>query len=213
MRKLRTLFDNNKRWAEGLTAKDPQYFSRSAGDQKPQYLWIGCADSRIPAEEILNLSPGELFVHRNVANLFLHTDFNCLSVLQYAVDCLKIKHIIVCGHYGCGGVAAAMGDAQLGLVDNWLRNIRDTYAKEREELENIADPTKRYDRLVELNVFHQVLNICHTTVVQNAWASQQELFVHGWVYDMHTGRLHDLDCCISALGQIEDVYRTQSLHL
>lgn len=207
MEKLHILFQNNQEWVSRRLQKDPHYFLRMANAQDPRYLWIGCADSRVPANEIVGLEPGELFVHRNVANLFPHTDFNCLSVLEYAVDLLHIEHIIVCGHYGCSGVKAAMEDHQLGLVDNWLRNIRDVYAAAREELEAIIDPKARYERLVELNVMRQVLNICHTTIVQGAWTRGQPLWVHGWVYDLTTGRLRDLSCCISNIQQVETIYR------
>lgn len=212
MRELKQLFDNNKKWADRKKAKDPEVFIRASEGQKPKYLWIGCSDSRIPANEILGLEPGEIFVHRNIANLFPHTDFNCLSVLQYAVECLSVEHVIVCGHYGCGGVAAAMENAQFGLVDNWLRNIRDVYSKEKEELDHIADDKKRYARLVELNTLHQVMNVCHTTIAQNAWANNQKLSIHGWVYNLSTGLLKDLDCCISSLSQVEESYRTLKLH-
>lgn len=209
MRELKLLFENNQHWANALIAKDPEYFLRMAKDQRPLYLWVGCSDSRVPANEIVGLEAGEIFVHRNVANLFLHTDFNCLSVLQYAIDYLEIKHVIVCGHYGCGGVNAAMGDKELGLVDNWLRNIRDVYSNSKEELDAIENIEERSNRLVELNVMKQVQNICHTTIAQNAWARKQPLWVHGWVYDMKTGRIRDLNCCISGPDRIEDTYRTR----
>lgn len=207
MKKLKILFQNNKEWVATRTSKDPNYFRRMAEAQDPQYLWIGCSDSRVPANEIVGLEPGELFVHRNVANLLPHTDFNCLSVLEYAVDLLKIQHVIVCGHYGCNGVKAAMEDHQLGLVDNWLRNIRDVYDKFKDELDQIEDNTARYNRLVELNVMQQVLNVCHTTIVQGAWTRGQPLCIHGWVYDLATGTLKDLDCCVSSLEQVEKIYR------
>lgn len=207
MKKLRTLFQNNKDWVTNRLSKDPNYFRKMAEAQDPHYLWIGCSDSRVPANEIVGLEPGELFVHRNVANLFPHTDFNCLSVLEYAVDMLKIQHVIVCGHYGCGGVKAAMEDHHLGLVDNWLRNIRDVYARFKEELDAIPDPKQRHDRLAELNVMQQVLNVCHTTIVQGAWTRNQPLWVHGWMYDLGTGTLKDLDCCVSSANQVEEIYR------
>jgi carbonic anhydrase len=207
MKKLRTLFQNNKEWVASRLSKDPNYFRQMAEAQDPLYLWIGCSDSRVPANEIVGLEPGELFVHRNVANLFPHTDFNCLSVLEYAVDLLKIQHVIVCGHYGCGGVKAAMEDHHLGLVDNWLRNIRDVYARFKDELEKISDQKQRYNRLSELNVMQQVLNICHTTIAQGAWTRGQPLWVHGWMYDLATGTLKDLDCCLSSIDQVEDIYR------
>ncbi len=208
MRELKVLFDNNQEWAEKRISQDPEYFSRMAKGQKPTYLWVGCSDSRIPANEVVGLEPGELFVHRNVANLFLHTDLNCLSVLQYAVDILEVPHIIVCGHYGCGGVSAAMEDRQLGIIDNWLTSIRDVYARFRQELEDIEDPTLRSNRLVELNVLQQVHNICHTTIVQNAWRRRQRLSIHGWVYELMTGKLRDLKCCVSSLEQVEEIYLT-----
>ncbi|CUI17957.1 putative carbonic anhydrase [Candidatus Protochlamydia naegleriophila] len=209
MRDLKILFDNNKQWVEKHIGNDPEYFLRMSKGQQPRYLWIGCSDSRIPANEVVGLEPGELFVHRNVANLFVHTDLNCLSVLQYAVDVLEIEHIIVCGHYGCGGVAAAMKDQQLGIMDNWLRNIRDIYANSQFELDAMEDPVLRNNRLVELNVLQQVNNVCHTTIVQNAWARKQPLCLHGWVYELETGKLRDLNCCISSLQQVEEVYLTR----
>lgn len=209
MQKLKVLFQNNQEWVARRISKDPSYFQRMAEAQDPQYLWIGCSDSRVPANEIVGLEPGELFVHRNVANLFPHTDFNCLSVLEYAVDLLKIQHVIVCGHYGCGGVKAAMEDHRLGLVDNWLRNIRDVSARFKDELEKYTDQKERYNRLVELNVLQQVLNVCHTTIAQGAWARGQPLSVHGWVYDLATGSLKDLDCCVSSIDQVESIYRVR----
>jgi carbonic anhydrase len=207
MKRLKVLFEHNKEWVRIQLSKDPDYFKRMAASQDPEYLWIGCSDSRVSANEIIGLSPGELFVHRNVANLFPHTDFNCLSVLEYAVDLLNIQHVIVCGHYGCIGVKAAMEEHQLGLVDNWLRHIRDVYAKFKDELEKIPDQTDRYNRLVELNILQQVLNVCHTTIVQGAWMRGQPLWVHGWVYDLATGTLKDLDCCFSSIDQVEAIYR------
>lgn len=207
MKKLSLLFQNNKEWVESRLDRDSNYFRKMAEAQDPLYLWIGCSDSRVPANEIVGLEPGELFVHRNVANLFPHTDFNCLSVLEYAVDLLKIQHVIVCGHYGCGGVKAAMEDHHLGLVDNWLRNIRDVYARFKEELDQMTDPKQRYNRLSELNVIQQVLNVCHTTIVQSAWNRGQPLSVHGWIYDLANGRLKDLDCCLSSIDEVETIYR------
>lgn len=207
MKELKVLFENNQTWVNSRIAKNPAYFQNMAEAQDPQYLWIGCSDSRVPANEIVGLEPGELFVHRNVANLFPHTDFNCLSVLEYAIDLLKIKHVIVCGHYGCGGVKAAMEDNHLGLADNWLRNIRDIYARHKDELDQIKDLQQRYNRLVELNVYRQVLNVCHTTIIQAAWSRKQDVSIHGWVYDMKTGILKDLDCCVSSIEQVESIYR------
>jgi len=212
MRELQKLFENNKLWSQNKKEKDPEFFLKISEKQTPKYLWIGCSDSRIPANEILGLDPGELVVHRNVANLVPHTDFNCLSVLQYGIDYLGIKHVIVCGHYQCEGVASAMENAQLGLVDNWLRNIRDIYFREKEELDRLLNPDLKYNRLVELNVLYQVMNVCHTTIVQNAWANQKKLSIHGWVYDVHTGLLKDLNCCISGIDQIDDAYHTLKLH-
>lgn len=209
MKKLKILFENNQEWVQKKIQKDPNYFRHMAKAQDPKYLWIGCSDSRVPANEIVGLEPGELFVHRNVANLFPHTDFNCLSVLEYAVDLLKIQHVIVCGHYGCGGVKAAMENNQLGLVDNWLRNIRDVHARFKVPLDKISHTEERFDRLVEYNVMQQVLNVCHTTIVQGAWARGQPLWIHGWVYDLATGTLKDLDCCISSIDQIEQIYRVR----
>ncbi|MCB1181541.1 MAG: carbonate dehydratase [Chlamydiia bacterium] len=212
MRELKKLFENNQIWAREKIKKDPDFFRNLSEKQTPKYLWIGCADSRIPANEVLGLEPGEIFVHRNVANLVPHTDFNCLSVLQYGIEYLNVRHVIICGHYGCGGVAAAMKNAQFGLVDNWLRNIRDVYSREKKELDSIAGTIQKYQRLVELNVLHQVMNVCHTTIVQNAWAEQKKLSIHGWVYDVATGLLKDLNCCISSLDQVEDTYHTLKLH-
>ncbi|HYG77756.1 MAG TPA: carbonate dehydratase [Planctomycetota bacterium] len=207
MRQLKHIFENNRQWADGRRAADPDFFKRLTGVQSPKYMWIGCADSRIPANQVIGLDPGHVFVHRNVANLVHHTDFNCLSVLQYAVEMLKVEHVIVCGHYGCGGVKAAMEKTQLGLVDNWLRNIRDVYSHHKSEIDAIQDQQKKYDKLVELNVIRQTLNVCHTTIVQNAWARGQKLCVHGWVYALSDGLLRDLDCVIDSPDQIDEVHR------
>lgn len=212
MRELQELFENNRHWAEKRTQNDPEAFRKLSEGQTPKYLWIGCSDSRIPANEVLGLEPGDIFVHRNVANIFPHTDFNCLSVLQYGIEYLNIEHVIVCGHTQCGGVAAAMEKAQFGLVDNWLRNIRDIYSREKETLDKVEDREERYNLLVEFNVVYQVMNICHTTIVQNAWAKQKKLCVHGWVYDVSTGLLKDLNCCISSFEQIDNTYHTLKLH-
>jgi len=212
MRSLEQLFKNNRIWVQDKLKEDSKAFVKLSKKQTPKYLWIGCSDSRIPASEILGLAPGDVFVHRNVANICPHTDFNCLSVLQYGIDYLNIENVIVCGHYGCGGVKAAMENEQFGLVDNWLRNIRDVYSREKDELDTISDSKLKYNRLVELNVLHQVMNVCHTTIVQNTWANQKKLAIHGWIYDISTGYLKDLDCCISSIDQIEDTYRTLKLH-
>lgn len=189
---LNHLFANNQAWAMAIKRDDPGFFQNLEGQQAPDYLWIGCADSRVPANQIIGLPPGEVFVHRNVANLVIHTDFNCLSCIQYAVEILHVKHIILCGHYGCGGVKAAMQDNQLGLIDNWLRHVKDVYQKHEVALCAIADETERLDRLCELNVAEQVRNVCHTTTVRRAWQQGQPLTIHGWIYSLHDGLLRDL---------------------
>ena len=208
MRLLNHLFEQNRNWAEKIKAEDPQFFEKLSQQQAPEYLWIGCSDSRVPANELLGLLPGDVFVHRNVANLVIHTDFNCLSVIQYAIDVLKVKHIIVCGHYSCGGVVAAMGNDEHGLIDNWLRNIKDIYFKYREQIEEIADLHERQDYLCELNVLEQVANVYCSTIFQNAWKRGQELAIHGWIYGLKDGLLRDLGVTINALDQIPDVYRS-----
>lgn len=194
---LNDLFANNRAWATRMTRQDPDFFTRLSSQQAPQYLWIGCADSRVPANEIVGLAPGELFVHRNVANVVVHADLNCLSVLQFAVEVLKIEHIIVCGHYGCGGVGAALRDERLGLVDNWLRHVQDVRWKNQTELDGLPTEQKRHDRLCELNVVEQVLNVSQTTVVRDAWSRGQRLDVHGWIYDLHDGLLRDLGVSVT----------------
>jgi carbonic anhydrase len=191
MKSLSHLFDNNRKWAADVTSARPDFFQKLAAQQAPEYLWIGCSDSRVPANEIVNLLPGELFVHRNVANVVVHTDLNCLSVLQYAVDVLHVKHVIVCGHYGCGGVQAALAEAKLGLIDNWLRHVQDVARVHAAELETVAGDA-RVDRLCELNVIDQARHVCETTVVQDAWSRGQELDVHAWIYGLRDGRLRDL---------------------
>jgi carbonic anhydrase len=190
--KLPHLFERNRAWAEARTREDPQFFERLAAQQAPDYLWIGCSDSRVPANQIVDLVPGDLFVHRNVANVVGHTDLNCLSVLQFAVDVLQVKHVIVCGHYGCGGVLAALRDEKLGLIDNWLRHIQDVAAVHRAELDALGDEAKQHARLCELNVVEQVRNVADTTVVRDAWRRGQALSVHGWIYDVGDGLLRDL---------------------
>jgi len=207
MHVLPHLFENNRRWAERISEERPDFFASLARQQSPDYLWIGCADSRVPANEIVGLMPGELFVHRNVANLVVHTDLNCLSVLQYAVEVLQVGHVIVCGHYGCGGVQAAMDNTGLGLIDNWLLPIKDVYAKHHRELSAIANAEDRLNRFVELNVVAQVNNVCHTTIVQNAWQRGQELAVHGWVYGLSDGLLRDLNICITGKEKLPEIYR------
>jgi len=206
---LKELIDRNRAWAEGVKSQDPDFFSKLSKQQSPQYLWIGCSDSRVPANQIVGLLPGEIFVHRNVGNIVVHTDFNCLSVIQYAVAVLKVKHIILCGHYGCGGVQAALGNSQLGLIDNWLRHIKDVFSKHENILSEIEDDQSRLDRLCELNVIEQVNNICHTTVVQEAWRAGQELSVHGCIYGIDDGLLKDLDVRISKPDEIGSIYRIE----
>ncbi len=206
MNDLSDLFQRNREWAERITAEDPHFFEELAKQQSPQYLWIGCSDSRVPANEIVGMLPGELFVHRNVANLVIQTDLNCLSVVQYAVEVLKVKHIIVCGHYGCGGVRAAYENPKLGLIDNWLRTIRRLYLNHAEEIDGL-DETVRIDRLCELNVMQQVANVCITTVVQDAWERGQELAVHGVIYSISDGVLRDLAMNVSRPDQIPGLDR------
>jgi carbonic anhydrase len=200
MRLLKNLFDRNRAWAEAIKRERPDFFSDLAHVQAPRYLWIGCSDSRVPANQIVGLMPGELFVHRNVANQVVHTDLNCLSVLQFAVDVLQIEHVIVCGHYGCGGVQAALDDRHLGLIDNWLRHVEDVAAKHEAELAKLAGRA-RLDRLSELNVIEQVANVCRTTIVQDAWSRGQKLAVHGWIYAIDDGLLRDLEVCFTAIEE------------
>ena len=207
MKSLAHLFDNNRRWADRVRAEDPQFFAKLAKQQAPEYLWIGCSDSRVPANQVIGLMPGEVFVHRNVANLVVHTDFNCLSVLEFAIAVLKVKHVIVCGHYGCGGVQAALQDRERGLIDNWLRHIRDVREKYAEDFIGIEDPQARLDRLCELNVIEQVQNVCSTTVVQSAWNQGQNLSVHGWIYNIADGLLKDLGVHASNPQDVSESYR------
>lgn len=207
MNLLDECFAANRRWAAATVAADPEFFKRLQAQQRPDLLWIGCSDSRLPPNEIIGRVTGELFVHRNVANVVEHTDVNCLSVLQYAIDVLQVKHIIVCGHYGCGGVRAALSSQPLGLIDNWLRHIRDVHLWNRDELMAIADVDKRADRLAELNVEAQVANVCHTTIVQDAWRRGQQLTVHGWIYSLADGLLRDLGVVVESPDQIPPEYR------
>lgn len=202
-----TLLAANARWAAARREQDPEFFSRLAIAQRPGYLWVGCADSRVPANEVTGLAPGELFVTRNVANLVVHTDLSLLSVLQYSVEVLKVQHVIVCGHYGCGGVRAAMQPTSVGLIDNWLRHIRDVYARHRSELDEIANEDQRFCRLCEHNVVAQAENVASTTIVQAAWRRGQPLEVHGWVYDLEDGRLKDLGVTFKGPEQLKRVYR------
>jgi carbonic anhydrase len=206
---LEDLFSNNRTWAESVKLSDPAFFEKLSNQQSPEYLWIGCSDSRVPANQIVGLMPGEVFVHRHVENMVVHTDFNCLTVLQYAVDVLKVKYIMVVGHYGCGGVQAAYENADNGLIDNWLRNIKEVQARHQQQLEAIADKEQRLATLCELNVQAQVANVCHTTIVQNAWQRGQPLSVHGWVYSLKDGLLKDLHCTVDGADQIAAAFRVQ----
>ncbi|HEY5611352.1 MAG TPA: carbonate dehydratase [Thermoanaerobaculia bacterium] len=206
MRLLEHLFTNNRAWAAEMTRQDPDFFTRLSLQQTPQYLWIGCSDSRVPANQIVGLLPGEMLVHRNVANVVVHSDLNCLSAIQFAVDVLRVAHIIVCGHHGCGGVLAALRDDKLGLVDNWLRHVQDVRWKHQAEIDALDTEEKRHRRLCELNAIEQVVNVSNTTVVRDAWARGQSLAVHGWVYDLHDGLLRDLRMCVTAEAELPACY-------
>jgi carbonic anhydrase len=207
MRSLPHLFDNNRAWSERIRRLDPEFFATLSRQQRPQYLWIGCADSRVPANEIVGLLPGELFVHRNIANVVVHSDLNCLSVMQFAVDVLRIEHIIVCGHYGCSGVSAALQNRRVGLADNWLRHVQDVHVKHEPRVAELPDLTGRIDRLCELNVIEQVANVCQTTVVRDAWDRGQPLAVHGWVYGLQDGLIRDLRASASSADEGLAAYR------
>jgi carbonic anhydrase len=213
MRVLSQLFANNRAWAEEMARREPDFFARLAQQQSPQYLWIGCSDSRVPANQIVGLLPGEMFVHRNVANVVVHTDLNCLSALQFAVDVLKVRHVIVCGHYGCGGVLAAFRDDRFGLIDNWLRHVQDVRSKHETQISELPDEKLRHDRLCEVNVIEQVVNVCQTTVVQDAWMRGQELAVHGWIYRLEDGLLRDLTMCVTGGSELAACYRTACAHV
>ncbi len=202
---IKQLLINNRNWSEGMRAEDPEFFARLAGQQSPEFLWIGCSDSRVPANEVVGMMPGELFVHRNVANMVVATDMNFLSVLQFAVDVLKVKQVIVCGHYGCGGVRAALGHAELGLIDNWLRAIKALYHQHREKFVELEEEAK-VDLLCELNVQRQVRNVCHTTIVQNAWKRGQPLAVHGWIYGLKDGLVNDLGVTVDSAAQLDETF-------
>ncbi|KAA3637034.1 MAG: carbonate dehydratase [Calditrichaeota bacterium] len=197
MKSLKHLFERNAKWADEIKKENPEFFSELSLQQEPNYLWIGCSDSRVPANQIVNLPPGEVFVHRNIANVVVHTDLNALSVIQFAVEVLQVEHIIVCGHYGCGGIKAALDNKQHGLIDNWLRHIKDVYRFHKDELSKLSEPNK-IDRLCELNVIEQVQNVCNSTIVQNRWADGGKLWVHGWIYSIKNGVLKDLDCTFSS---------------
>ena len=203
---IKNLLENNKNWVADKLAIDPAYFDKLSNSQNPEYLWIGCSDSRVPANQITGTLPGDIFVHRNIANMVVHSDMNMLSVLSYAVEVLKVKHIIVCGHYGCGGVQAAMENKQFGLIDNWLRHIKDVYRYHHKELDAIEDKTQRARRFVEVNVMEQVHDLCKTSIVQNAWKNKQPLHVHGWVYDIHDGIIKDLNVSFTCTKDLHKVY-------
>ncbi len=203
---LADLFENNRSWVRHMTAKDPDFFKGLATLQSPEYLWIGCSDSRVPANDVIGMLPGELFVHRNVANMVVHTDLNCLSVIQFAVDVLKVKHIIVCGHYGCGGIRAAVSGEPLGLIDNWLRHVQDVRDRHTALLAAISDPEQRNDRLCEINVIEQVVNVVRTTIVGDAWKRGQSLAVHGWIYNIRNGRLRDLGLAVTHPEMLATAY-------
>ncbi len=203
------ILENNKNWVENTLANDPTFFEGLAKGQQPPLLWIGCSDSRVPANEIIGAKAGEVFVHRNIANMVINNDMNMLSVLDYAVNHLKVKHIIVCGHYGCGGIKAAMGNTSLGLIDNWLRHIKNVYRLHKEELDVIQDENERFNKFVEINVKEQVYDLAKTSIVQNAWNNNQELSIHGWVYGINSGYVTDLDVNLSSNEQLEEIYQLQ----
>lgn len=204
---LDNLLENNRNWARGAKMVEPEYFQKLSNQQSPKYLWIGCADSRVPANQITGLSPGEVFVHRNIANIVVHSDFNCLSVIEYAVHYLKVEHIIVCGHYGCGGVQASLQNNKLGLIDNWLRHLRDIRQMHDDVLSKIDDPDERVKLLCEFNVIEQVQHVCQTTIVQDAWDRGHKLAVHGWIYSLADGLLNDLNACVQSAAEVSSIYR------
>lgn len=206
MESLSHLFENNRYWSTRMRNQDPEFFAKLIHQQAPEYLWIGCSDSRVPANEIVDLMPGELFVHRNVANVVVHTDLNCLSVVQFAVDILKVRHIMVVGHYGCGGVRVALEKRKVGLADNWLRHVQDVVEKHRGYLDAIEDPVQRRERLCELNVIEQVRNLCQTTIIEDAWQRQQDLTVHGWCYRLDDGLVTNLDFSVDSTAAMEAGY-------
>jgi carbonic anhydrase len=203
------ILDNNKQWVENQLQLDPNYFKDLSQGQNPPLLWIGCSDSRVPANEIIGAKPGEVFVHRNIANMVVHSDMNMLSVLDYAVNALKIKHVIVCGHYGCGGVKAAMGNNSIGIIDNWIRHIKDVYRLHHAELNAIENETERFNRFVEVNVIEQVYDLAKTSIVQSAWKSGQEVTLHGWVYGLNSGFVTDLNVNFSSNKDLDDVYQLE----
>ncbi|KUJ60665.1 carbonate dehydratase [Flavobacteriaceae bacterium CRH] len=205
------ILENNKKWVEDSLAKDPNYFADLAKGQTPPLLWIGCSDSRVPANEIIGAKPGEVFVHRNIANMVVHSDMNMLSVLDYAVNVLKVKHVIVCGHYGCGGVKAAMGNLSVGIIDNWIRHIKDEYRLHDKYLNSIEDETERFNAFVEINAKEQVYNLAKTSIVQSAWKNGQDLMLHGWVYGLNSGFVTDLNVTIASNDELDDVYQLSNL--
>ncbi|WP_256077971.1 carbonate dehydratase [Massilia sp. YIM B04103] len=209
---LQELLNNNRRWADSMVARDPEFFKRLAQQASPEYLWIGCSDSRVPANELLGLAPGDVFVHRNIANVVVHSDLNCLSVLQFAIDVLKVKHVMIVGHYGCKGVHAALTGGRVGLADNWLRHVQDVAQKHERYLGDVLETNKRSERLCELNVVEQVVNVCQTTIVQDAWDRGQELSVHGWVYGLKDGHLHDLEMTVSGPTDLAARVRNRLAH-
>lgn len=211
MKKLPQFFQQNRAWSEKIHREDPTFFEKLSHQQSPDYLWIGCSDSRVPANQIVDMLPGELFVHRNVANVVVHSDLNCLSTIQFSVEVLKVKHIIICGHYGCGGVKAALTGERLGLVDNWIAHVRDVHEKHKQLIAQTPEG-QRWDRLCELNVIEQAVNVCQTNVVQDAWARNQELTIHGWIYGVGDGLLHDLRISVSSLSELA-VYKEAVAHL
>jgi len=204
MRILSQLFANNRAWAAAMIRDDPDFFERLSHQQAPRYLWIGCSDSRVPANQIVGLLPGEMFVHRNVANVVVHTDLNCLSAIQFAVEVLGVEHIIICGHYGCGGVLAALRDDALGLIDNWLRHVQDVHRKYQAHIDALETEAQRHSCLCELNVIEQVVNVSQTTVVRDAWSRKQALTIHGWIYALRDGLLRDLDMCVTGEAELQD---------
>ena len=209
---LKRLFERNRAWAKAVKERDPEFFARLAKQQAPEYLWIGCSDARVPANELMGMAPGELFVHRNIANLVHNIDTNLMSVLEFAINVLKVRHVMVVGHYGCGGVRAAIERQEFGLIDNWLRKIKDVYAANKEALDSEPDPEKRLNLLCEINVRQQVLNICHTSIVQNAWREGRELAVHGWIYAIADGLLKDLGFTIDSAHATEPIYHSAERH-
>ncbi|RUA12072.1 MAG: carbonate dehydratase [Flavobacteriia bacterium] len=206
----KSLFEKNEKWIEKRLADDPDFFKRMSQGQSPQLLWIGCADSRVPANEIIGTEPGEVFVHRNIANLVIHTDMNMLSVLDYAVNVLKVRHVVVCGHYGCGGVQAAMENKSYGVIDNWIRHIKDVYRFHQDELDHINEKDQKFDRFVELNVVEQVFDLAKTSIVQNAWRNDQKLSIHGWVYSLNDGKIIDLNVNFKNNNELHKVFQLKN---